>query len=563
MRLALALLITTVAACVPAWKKSPHDEIYQRAPVELLHRQPITSGIPTDWWNTALHTTVVPFAKLLSPARWIDAATESRPALDVNAFGEVADSTWFTNRMGRYVLTPEAVAKGPNTGFGPAPGSLLVISGKTEGATPGTVVRDSQGVVWFVKFDPPGFPQLTTGAEMTASRLVWAAGYWVPETYLLELDLSRLRLASNATTVDDYNRTIPLTQEALGVLILQLNANSEGRVHALFSRQVPGRAVGPFRYRGVRADDPNDNIPHERRRSLRGLRLFSAWLNNTDTRSQNTIDAFIEVDAERNLGYVRHYLIDFGDSLGAVGDREKHAGEGYEYRIDWSQVFKRMFGLGLRYPYWLGAQRSPYRSVGIFESEYFDPQRWRPIMPNPAFDEVTAEDEFWAASIMAHFQREHVEAAVSTAAYQREEAAALVTDVLMARRNKVLRYVFERMVGFDEPRVDNGYEVRFEDLEVMAGLRTLEQRYGWQLRWNRTAAADVIVATGIAAEPRIELRAAVRKLMSEHGQAFADDPYLTLRLRRLTPDATSPRVEVHLRAVRDYLLPVGLWREVR
>ncbi len=38
------------------------------------------------------------------------------------------------------------------------------------------------------------------------------------------------------------------------------------------SMSVSGRIVGPFRYQGVLNDDPNDLVPHESRRDLRGSR---------------------------------------------------------------------------------------------------------------------------------------------------------------------------------------------------------------------------------------------------------------------------------------------------
>jgi len=44
------------------------------------------------------------------------------PALNVNTLGEVPDSSWFTNRLGRYDMTIDEVVRGPNQVEGPAPG---------------------------------------------------------------------------------------------------------------------------------------------------------------------------------------------------------------------------------------------------------------------------------------------------------------------------------------------------------------------------------------------------------------------------------------------------------
>ena len=41
------------------------------------------------------------------------------PARNVNTLGEVPDSSWFTNRIGRRPMTIEEIVRGPNTGDGP------------------------------------------------------------------------------------------------------------------------------------------------------------------------------------------------------------------------------------------------------------------------------------------------------------------------------------------------------------------------------------------------------------------------------------------------------------
>lgn len=562
MRRILAVAaVAGLCACSPAWKKSPHDTPFQHASAPALHRMPASSVAPLDWWNRALHTTVVPLAKLVSPARYVDRLRGGKPALDVNAFDEVPDSPWFTNRIGRAPMTTAQIVAGPATSDGPAAGALTVISGKAEGATPGVVLRDTAGVVWFVKFDPPAYPELTTGAEIVASRILHAAGYHVPEIHIVDLDLSRLELGRGATTRDEYNRTVELTYGDLANLVLLANPTPRGTARAMFSRAVPGSPIGPFTYRGVRADDPNDRIPHERRRTLRGLWLFSAWINNTDTRSQNSLDTFIPVSDDGELGYVRHYLIDFGNALGATGIGEKYVGEGYEKRIDWAEIFGRMFSFGLDYPYWLSVRRSPNRSVGVFEYEVFDPEHWEPLLANPAFDEATARDTFWAGSIIARFDDSLIEAAVSTGAYADPAAAEEITRVLVERRRKVLEHAFVRMIGLDDPVVADDYVVELTDLEVLAGLRR-GAVYDWDVRWNRTGRSDRTIASGQTETPAFDLREPLRELMLSDGESFTDDPYLTLTIRRADASGAAPRIEVHLRAVRDYLLPVGIWREV-
>jgi len=45
------------------------------------------------------------------------------------------------------------------------------------------------------------------------------------------------------------------------------------------SRLLEGKPIGGPPFTGTRPDDPNDRIPHEQRRDLRGLASIFAWLD--------------------------------------------------------------------------------------------------------------------------------------------------------------------------------------------------------------------------------------------------------------------------------------------
>ncbi len=556
---AWSLLLGLLTSCaVPTWQRAPHDVPFQRTEAPQTHVKPAKNRA-SDGWTAVSYNAAAPLAYGLNPGHWLADALDLSPAGDTNAFGQVLDSTWFENRVGRHDLSPEAFARGPNQSAGPADGRLLVLGGKLAGATPGLIVQDSRQDRYLIKFDPAAFPELASGAEVISTKVLWAAGYHVPENYVLRFDLNRLTLSPTARTGGKYGKSIPLTKDRLRDLIAHVNPFSDGTIRAMFSKIIDGEALGPFAYRGLRADDPNDRLVHEQRRSLRGLWLLSAWLNNVDTRDANTLDMFVP-SAMKN-GHVKHYLLDFGDALGSAGTRPKFIGEGYEGRLDWPQVAKSLFTAGLWYRYWLPIQRSPFRAVGVFEAEVFEPGRWRPNLPNPAFEARGMLDIYWAAALIARYDVDDLIAIVDQAKFSDPGAASWILRVLLQRQQKILEWVFDRVLPLDRPQVTQGYTAEFEDLGVRSALLSTEQvGYSWQLMWHRDSGPQRI-AGGENFEPVANLGPAIAALKAREPTALQQAPFFTLLMRRPLPTPDLAPVQLHLRLLPEGLIMVGLDRE--
>ena len=88
-------------------------------------------------------------------------------------------------------LDLDALVKGPDTSNGPAPGPWTVIARKGEGVTPGFTIRDSAGEIYWIKFDPEGFAEMASGAEVISTKFFHAFGYHVAENYLATLPSGR------------------------------------------------------------------------------------------------------------------------------------------------------------------------------------------------------------------------------------------------------------------------------------------------------------------------------------------------------------------------------------
>ena len=499
----LAIMALAGAACggrtVQPWEYAPRP----MADTLPIH-EPEERDVPIIY--EAAHAFVIDQFALGSPG----------PAANVDAMDEVANSTWFTNRNGVAPLTPDEVMRGPHSGDGPAPGPITITSNKSEGVNVGFFIQDSRGDRYLMKLDPPEWPEMASGADVLATNLVWAAGYHTPENYVYGFDPSSITIeegveidAVEEGLIVEYQAGADepdereLTPDKLREILLELYPpRSDGTIRTSASKFVEGTPKGPFSWKGVRADDPNDVIPHELRREVRGYYVVASWLNQTDTKQGNTLDSFIPVSGAGGgaprIGYLRHYMLDNGSSLGSGGAHPHSRRVGNENELDLGAMGKRFISLGAYERPWQDEVPQNPANIGWYEVEPFDPGDWRPNMPNPAFDARDARDGYWGAKIVMSFTDAQLERAMDASRWSDPSVRSYVLEGLKGRRDKIGRHWFAEVSPLDDPRAE-GRAILFDDLWIrhFGGA----PQYEWRLDWD---AAD-LDQTGTATQARIEI----------------------------------------------------------
>ncbi len=463
--LALAAMVALPAA---ARKFYPDDPLLKEPPPMSVAKA--KSRDINEYYDFFLNT-------FFEPGKPEIKSGEVAPSEAVNTLGEVPNSAWFTNRIGSRRMTLAELKRGPGDSHPPAMDKpWVVLSGKNQGITPGLVVKDSLGRKYFIKFDPKSNPEMASAADVIGSKFFYAIGYNTPENYIVEFDAAQLSLTSESVFTDAMNHKRPMTQFDVEAVLKKAQPNNNGRYRALASLTIPGDIIGPFKYYPERGDDPNDIVPHERRRDLRGLYVFAEWLNHTDTKSINSLDSVVEEDG---LRYVKHFLIDFGAILGSDSFEAKSPRAGNVYLFDFKPAAWQFISLGLYVPRWMRIDYPKLPEVGRFGYEDFDPETWKNNYPNPAFDQRTPGDTFWAAKKVMAFKDDEIRALVETGQYSDPRSTDWITKCLIERRNRIARAFFDDVLPLDNFAVRND-ELVYEDLAVKYGFRA---RRNYSVQW--------------------------------------------------------------------------------
>ena len=395
-------------------------------------------------WNGAQQTIFGPMASAL----WVKLGRE---AINVNAMDEVPDSSWYLNRLSKAPISPAEVAQGscpppiPDEDF-----PWTVAGAKLEGQTAGFRIRTHSGKVNFLEFDFPQQPELATAAGAIGSRLYHALGFNAVCDRVVFFRAEDLLVPPPGTTKK------PVTQQEVDLILAHASKSADGRYRAKASLLAEGESLGNWTYDGTKDDDPNDVVAHEDRRELRGTRLVTAWLNHSDTGENNTLAMWIPAGGGK--GYVRHYTIDWNDSLGFLWPPGLDAFSrqlGYAYYFDFDLVGRNFLTLGLIESPWDRAHYGKLGPVlGYFDDRDFDPEKWKAGYPNPAFSRMTERDAAWMARLLARLGPEHIRAMVSEGRIENRELAEELVRILQGRREKILRRYLLRLSSLTDPTVE-------------------------------------------------------------------------------------------------------------
>ena len=493
----------------------------------------------------------------LDMPRWIRAAArKNKRASNINSVDEVPDSSWYTNRHHLRRMSMEALVRGPDRGEGPDLGEGSVITrAKMEGVTPGLQVKDKHGVTYIIKFDDGKYPELQSGAEMIVTKILYAAGYNVPENYIAYLRPEHLKIGDKV--MKGISKPRPFVQKDLEDMLYPVARMADGSYRVLASKFLPGKPKGAFPQIGIRLDDPNDLIPHEHRRELRGLRVIASWINHWDMKEDNALDMYVEEDGRK---FLRHYLIDFGSALGG-GLSPWEYFHGRELAMDGANVMKEIFSLGLHETpdEKKGEFVSP--AMGIFSNAQFDAEGWTPSFPVMAFENMTDEDALWGTRIILSFTEPELRSIIATGKYTNPADSEYLLRTLLARREMIARHWLKKVNPVADFSVELSSHVavlRFKDLMVEHGLASPNSaQYVYTIKYS-----DRSIEKNSTRNPWIELSALPPAQNGKRKIENLRDDMLEITIQTVRAQTGRDPVTVRLYHDRtqNQLRVIGVWR---
>ncbi|NVB77962.1 MAG: hypothetical protein HOV81_06160 [Kofleriaceae bacterium] len=472
-----SLWLAAVAACASGGRAIPPARFANVPPVFAVNDQQDTREPPRkrEVTDGMFYFEGSVYRRLVRP---LEVRRDER-ARGVNSLDEVPDSTWFTNRIGVRDLTLDELRRGPNVVGNPENFTPWVVHEiKHTGESLGFLITDSRGEKFIIKFDRRGFPETETANQMITGRLLWAAGYNTTDDYLAHVRAEDIVVAPDATRYELGGRTHRYTTAELAAALDTVERTRNGRLRVMASHFLDGKPIGGHAAEGVRADDPNDVIPHERRRDLRGALPLFAWLDHVDVKESNTMDMWTQDPHDPARHFVVHYFLDFGKSLGGMSLLAADPRRGNEYSVDPPKMYGSFVTLGLRPRTFEHRPYPDLRGIGLYDSVHYAPEQWRPSSPAYLpFLVADRYDWFWGAKIMMRFTPDQLRAVVDLGELSDPSSRAFLVNTLIARQRQTAAYAFSCVNPLDNFAIDDRAALCFDDLALSYQLTSAQTRY--------------------------------------------------------------------------------------
>ena len=393
--------------------------------------------------------------------------TRDKGATDINSYDVVPASSWYLPRLGYYDINPEEMIYGM-TEAGPPKPPITIIKVRRPEYNPRFFIKDSKGIYYLLKFDDPDFPYLATSTSFIVNRLFWGFGYNVPEDHLFWFKRDQIEIGPESG----------LTEQEVDIILTRVASPVNGYFRTISSRIIKGLPLGQGLEKGVREDDPNDLFPHEERRTLRALKMFCSFINMNNISTDNLFDIYV---GPEDKGYIKHYMIDFDDAFGTKAMKDEQYWGGFNHLFSVDDILKNFITAGLIVNDWEKIKLTPWKSVGIFESAYFEPENWKETYPFEPIRNSQPADDYWAAKILGALTNEHITTLVEAAQYPQEDAKSYMIRTLIARRDKILKYCLSNVVPVEFDRFEDGTLILKDYHYVL--LHNVEPDYSYRVEF--------------------------------------------------------------------------------
>ncbi len=407
----------------------------------------------------------------------LDLRRASRSA-DVNSMDQVPNSTWYNARLGYTDISPNDLLQGPIS-IGAPQKPITVIKTKKIGDSKGFIVKDSKGNKYLIKFDPAEYPLLQTTNNLVVNRLFWGFGFNVPEDFIFYFKRNDLNVDSNINESD------------VDSLLFEVGADKTGQYRTTASLLIEGTVLGGTHQKGVRKGDLNDRVPHENLRSLRSLRVFCAWLDHTGMRTDNSLDVYTGTAGN---GYTKHYLLDFGETLGAHGVEKGRPWDGHEHYFSLKDSIIKFAELGLFVQPWENRDPKSSTPKDYYQVENFSFEKWKESLPFQPIQKSQPDDDYWAVKILASVTREHLETLFNATNNPQKEYLNYLIETLVSRKQIILNEVLSSVSPVESTGITNG-ELQITNMgqKILGGLDNISYKINFYNEKNKKISETLLL----------------------------------------------------------------------